>query len=493
MKDARSVIGKLGQQKQIEIAEEGSLHKLDQSDDNDLLLIDKITCRYGYGSFMWIMIICSSLIIAVSAYFTTFFSTTIIAYQKLFKLNDNDVMAIGTLYFIFKILGSMTVGQLTRKFDRVKIINLALLLLCVMNVLMSLFNDKLESLYATRVFTGYLSGTIETLVTNILCEHLPIQQRGLVLTGIWTGWSFGQILPPWIMLKTMPHYEVSGLKETIMYCSFIPFIALLLCLFFFEDSPRSYILNNKNRKAFKILARYDVITDDMHNQIVKEVKEGVNRATQASICELFKGKFLRLTIIILILNFFSNMLNDGFSLITSLTLNDVSSSKDVLKDAITVIVFSMPSCLISGALAETRIFGRKWTNFMGYIFLMTSIILAVIFPKQIPFFLGLYNIFINFGNILIVTYTSEIYPTKIRDMASSFGFTFSNIGSVLSQATFILLRRLNVFAPYYFIIGVCILCALVSYILPYETYHRPLDSNYNAERSTVYDDNEKNI
>jgi MFS family permease len=487
MKDPRDMVN-LENEKQIEIVEEGSIATFHRESTHDLLLIDKITCKYGYGSFMWIMIICSSLIIAVSAYFTTLFSTTVIAFQKQFSLTDNDLMVLATSYFLMKILGSMTVGQLTKKIDRVIIINITLLCLCVMNILMGVYVDKLAFLYVGRVFTGYGSGVIETLVTNILCEHLPINQRGLVLTGIWTGWSLGQIIPPWIMIKTMPKYEASGLKATILACSFIPFLTLLFCFFFFEDSPRNYILNNKYKKAFNILNRYTVLTDDTCETIIKQIKEGVNKRTKGSLPELFKGTFFRLTLIIIFLNFMSNMLNDGFTLITSLTLNTGDLSNDVLRDSITVIVFSMPSCIIAGLLSETRLFGRKWTNFMGYLFLMVSIILAVVFPKHIPFFLGLYNIFINFGNILIVTYTSEIYPTKIRDMASSLGFTASNAGSVLSQTTFILLHKMNTFAPYYFIIGVCVICSIVSYFLPYETYHRPLDSNYDTERSTVYDE-----
>jgi len=381
------------------------------------------------------------------------------------------------------------VGQITTKFCRVVVINLSLLILTVTNISMAIF-DNLTYFYITRIITGYFSGTIETVITNVLCEHLPIRLRGFVLTSVWTGWSLAQIIPNIIMLYFMPNFEPSGINKSILFSSYIPLITLIFCLLFFRDSPRNYILKGEYDKAFDLLNKYDNnIDNNTREQLIKEITEGVNRDTQASVYELFSKKFYILTFCIFSLSFMSNMLNDGFALIVNLTLDEVNHSKNVLKDSIIVILFSMPSCLLAGMFSEIRGIGRRWCNFIGYILLMTSILLAILIPKHISLFLGLYNIFINFGNIIIITYASEIYPTKIRDIASGLSSTFSNLGSCSSQIIFITFHYLSPFAPYYFIVGICVVCTIVSYMLPYETYQRPLDCKFSDDSASIYDDN----
>jgi MFS family permease len=457
-------------------------------EDDDLLLIDKITCKYGYGIHIWVMIICVILVIGTDGYFTTIFSSMIIAYQDKFNLKDNELMFLATLFFVFKILGAVVVGQMTTKVCRVVIINTSLLILTVANLTIGLYNN-LPYFFISRIITGYFTGTIETVITNVLCEHLPIQMRGFVLTSVWTGWSVAQIIPNILMLYLMPNFEPVGIEKCILYSTAIPLVSFLFCLFFLKDSPRNYILKGEYDKAFEILKKYDnTLTEADKEQLVSEITQGVNKDTEASVSELFNKNFYTLTIAILCLSFMSNMLNDGFALIVNLTLDEVNNSKNVLKDSIIVILFSMPSCFLAGMFSEIKKIGRRWCNLLGYILLMSSIILAVVFPKHISTFLGLYNIFINFGNIVIITYTSEIYPSKIRDIGSGLSSTFSNLGSFSSQMIFMSLHSISPFTPYYFIIGICVVCSMISYILPYETYHRPLDSKYKEERVSVYDD-----
>jgi MFS family permease len=463
-------------------------NKLTTNKPKDLKLIDQIICNYGYGFNNITIILGSIFIISVSGYYTTFFSTTVLAYQHLYNFADEDLMHIATIFYILKILGSVTVGQMTARLGRYNIIITSLLILTINNIL-SAFNEETKSyIYLNRIITGYFSGCIETVVTNILCEYLPLDFRGFILTFVWTGWSLGQILPNIIMLYTMPKYEVAGLSETKLLCTIIPLNALVFCLFFFDDSPRSYIFNNHTDKGLKILKRFTnkKFTDEDKAKLISEIQSGVNKNTDASVFELFNKEYLLLTFIILFLNFISNMLYDGFSFIISFTLNDINKSENVLWDAIQIIAFSIPSCLFAGIITEVKYFGRKFCNFMGYILLIISIVLAISFPAYISIFFGFYYIFICFGNIVIITYTSEIYPTKIRDLASSMGFVSANTGSMLSQICYFQLHKISTLAPFWFTLLVSILCAVLSYMLPYETYHRPLDSSF------VEEDNKNN-
>ena len=64
----------------------------------------------------------------------------------------------------------------------------------------------------------------------------------------------------------------------------------------------------------------------------------MNEELNGTLCELFNNKFLVTTIIIMLLSFITNMLNDGFTHIVSLTLDkvndfDIDKPNEVLQNA----------------------------------------------------------------------------------------------------------------------------------------------------------------
>ena len=219
----------------------------------DYMLIDEITSKYGYGKEIWKSIICSVMIISVSGYFTTLFSSTIIAFEHLYNLNNNHVMLIATIFFIFKILGSILVGYIVKIISRIVLINTNLLFLSLLSLIFSFIYDNYTFFIFFRIISGFLCGNIETLITNILCEHLPIKFRGLTLTSIWTGWSIGQLIPNLIMLIYTPNFEFNGLGKILFISTIIPLITFIICMLYLKDSPRNYIMNNRYDEAFKII------------------------------------------------------------------------------------------------------------------------------------------------------------------------------------------------------------------------------------------------
>lgn len=79
-----------------------------------------------------------------------------------------------------------------------------------------------------------------------------------------------------------------------------------------------------------------------------------------------------------------------------------------------------------------------------------------------------------------LTYTVEIYPTRLRDTSSGFLFGCLRISGFFSQFLYIALHQAHYLLPYYFT-GIISLAAVYLVIsLPYEPLNQPLDHNYNT-------------
>jgi MFS family permease len=118
--------------------------------------------------------------------------------------------------------------------------------------------------------------------------------------------------------------------------------------------------------------------------------------------------------------------------------------------------------------------GRKKTLFIGFILILISLFPITILPKQASLFMVFVQFFVNINNLL-VTYGSEVYPTRFRDIGQGWLNMFSFLGSAVAQYLVIIFFKMGWRVPYYFMIGVMILCCVVICFSPVETYGRPLD------------------
>ena len=74
-----------------------------------------------------------------------------------------------------------------------------------------------------------------------------------------------------------------------------------------------------------------------------------------------------------------------------------------------------------------------------------------------------------------ITYTSEVYPTYVRDYSSGFMNCLGNFGAMISQPLFILYSYMGLKVPYVFCAIFFIMSACCFYALPYETRGNELD------------------
>jgi MFS family permease len=274
-----------------------------------------------------------------------------------------------------------------------------------------------------------------------------------------------------------------------------------LFFFFLVDSPRNLILQNKENEAFQILYKFkerNFFDPQTKLKIINEIKEGENlnnnsnytNSSASLFSEIFNSKYFIFTFCVGFNLFATNMLNDGFALITNLILknvnfanNNTNPMENLLDSNLIFYSASLLSCLVYGVLSEIEIFGRKKTIFTGLLLMSITIFISFFFLAKLTIFFSIIS-FLNNVNNLILIYGAEVYHTKIRDMAVGCIFSFAYLGSALSQYIFIYFLKISNSAPLYLMFGLSLLSAIIICISPYETYGKPLDSQLNSDVTT---------
>ena len=478
--------------------------ELPDTKNNNYTSIDLIINQYGYRKEVWLILISVFLCFILNGYLTTSFCSFILAYQKKFSLTNSQISILGTVFFITKFISSFSVGYQTHFLSRIVIIRLALFS-CIISSIINALLLTYKILLFNQFINGLSAGIFEIASFNIACEYTPIKYRGWSMLSIWNGYNVGVLFPNLIMLVTMPLHQPEGLRITLLICSGILGLCGLFILAFLKDSPRNDIMNGKYLSAFDLLEKMKggPLDEEEKDKIIKAIvnnKEENNdirdigaKSEAAGIKEVFEGEMRKIGIMLVIICFFGNIINDGFQLVLNLLLekiNNTSQSEEynVLKENILINTIGLPSNFLIGIFTELKILGRRHTQAIGF-FILSIFIFPVFFAPNNAYIYLIFFMFFTCITNMVNVYVSEIYPTKTRDLALGVIQAVGYFGSCISQFVFVYLNDWNFYiCPIVFMV-LCFVNSVLSMCLKVDTVGRPLDGavietkkkeNYNA-------------
>jgi MFS family permease len=465
-----------------------------EEQDND---IDSLIDKEGYNFFTYKQLGIVFLIMTVGGMHMTLFSSMIIPFTNMFQIKDWLLKMLSSILFLGVGLGSFVLGSLTNNWTRTFTINLFMSILALTNIILSYCSNYI--LFGiVRFISGLCLGILVPVSLNLLTECLPIYFRAFILTSVWLGYFFGQVILEVIMLFVMPNLETVNITPTLLYSSIIPIICFLMCFFFLEDSPRNLILRNQQTEGIKILEKItgSKIDNSTKENIIKKIKEGVNKEFSSDFKEIFNSKYLCLTILLSIIWLYNSFILYGPSVVSTLTLKSLGvvkhqSNKTIILEMIKINLFCFPGCILSGLLCEVNFLGRKKSTILVYLLGLISLILLIIFHNSYSLFFGLTQAFLDMGFTISTVYSCEVYPTKIRDRAMGFLYFCTRLGGTLSQFLYLFLNDFGIWIPYYVTIAFVIVNLTLTISLPYETYGKNLDFEYESknEGSVIDKDN----
>lgn len=437
-----------------------------------------------YNRFTFNAIFICSITIFIEGFYLSYFNNILPAFQKYYSVSDFMLKFISSIAFLGYSIGCLLNGFLIKKFTRKVIIITSVIIMTLMHLCLSLIRNVI-AFTIFRFLTTFFFGIEMIFTVNILTEYLPIKLRGFVLNTIWITWSGGAIfflLFCKVFIPNLDYDPTKPLEDQDFHKAIFPLFCvelfyIIYLIFLLYDSPRHLILNEDYAEALKILNHY---TD---NQITeKEIREmGIKLATQGEnqfyksnnqgFKVMFKKRILWFSINMCVIYFFLSFAVYGNYAALPEILSRISSDSENLKkqnlnDLILITLLGSLGNLIAGILVEIKQIGRKH---LAMIFLAICIITGILsfaFVSYFSLFIGISNCFISGAFNIHISYSEEIYPTKIRDFAMSFLFSMTRLGGFSTQYIFLGLINVSLFFPIYVFCILCTILIVLFYFLP---------------------------
>ncbi len=460
-------------------------HKLQGFDKNSKIL-DQISEKIGYDSHTIITIILVFFVISIEGLNMSLFSTLIIPIKQIFLLNNIFIEILSGILFIGVGMGSAFSGYMTNIYGRKKLINISIISIFFSNFFLA-FAINFFIFASLRFLIGIGLGLMIPAIVNLLTEKLPLKYRSIFLNLVWVGFNFGNLFLLILVYYIMPNYEISKLKNLILSTSFFSLFVFFLSYLFLEDSLRNLILKGNQTTAFNhIESKLNIsLTDSEKKRIYREISQGANKCEGDNIfTEIFNSKYKKLTILLLCIWFINSVISYGPMVILTLTMKDLGlnnsklSNYDIILNQIYFCIFNSPSNFIGGFVSEIPSLGRNKSTLLSCILAFISLILAIVNPINFIYHFAISQAFIGILFNINGAYSSEVYPTKIRDHVIGMLFAFTRLGGFFSQFLFLDLYSLGIFIPHIVTLIFLFANMILIWSLPYETLGMPLDNEY---------------
>ncbi|XP_015791248.1 organic cation transporter protein [Tetranychus urticae] len=341
-----------------------------------------------------------------------------------------------SVYVFGYLISGIVIGYISDKFGR-KFALACSVFLEIISQIGIIFTSNLYVFIVLRVIDG-IGGYGRYIVALILCmENVGPNHRGKMVISFEWLWY----IATYVMIITC--YFVLDFR-TIFIGITIYQLATLIAIYYLPESPRWQLISGDKTKAGIILRQYSELDEDIFNAKFGQLCENLNELQlkekeneKFNIFRLFKYKETRkIFLCFLVIWLMRSFVEDGIYYVSF----DLSSSV-FINNAIFTAFAAATNLYMTYSVDKYR---RKVLLIAGLILSSVSLALAIPFAnsdKMFPMvlFVALGNCFITSTYSLIYTYTPEVFPTQIRNVAvgicSSVDKVASIFGTFINQVT----------------------------------------------------------
>ena len=431
-------------------------------EDKKIFTIDDLLDRIGFNKYHVIMttIVSLSLISDGAEIYLIYLISPI--FKEIYHIDDNVSSIIFSAFSLGAAIGSILSSVTIKLYGRRIPLLISLCFISFFGSICIVVNNIYFFIFC-RFIIGICVGILFNF-PNALCEILPSNYRDFIMGSIYFFVKLG------IVYFTTVYYVVSSYtdpKESyklILWINNIPmYLALILGLFFYDESPRLLLCNNKIDEAFvilgKIAGKYSITNHEKEN-VIKNTIPPNQTDIFTYLKQLISKKYIRIFILITFLltinlyiiftNNYSlplilkdlNKVNTNNEFNTTYINNTISNEiknkqndhENVEKILISQII-PLPAEIVAGLMTSMALFGRINTIIIGFLAEFVFSYFMILYPNS----LYIYSSLITFFNVLSFNitrlYTCEVFKTNIRDTAIGIS---SFISKILSIKNFII-------------------------------------------------------
>lgn len=409
------------------------------------------------------MLLCFATIVFDGYDLVVFGSTvpTILKYEQ-WAVSPAQAGLIGSLALVGMLIGTLSVGILTDRLGRRKIM-LASISWFSVCILLTAMAPTVEIFAALRFLTGLgLGGVVPTCIA-LTVEYARKDRRQIANAVMFSGYSVGGVLASLLAINLLPHMDFHWMYAI----GALPLVTLLPVVWKFMPESVAYLARKgRFQESEAAAAQYGLVYSDI---VTSEDKAGGTATKNSSIRTIFKQKWRLSTILFALASFCGLLLVYGLNTWLPQIMRQAGFN---LGDALTFLLVLNAGAIIgsiSASVVADRIGIKKVVT--------TSFVLACIailmLSLQLPLALLLVIVaFAGLGSvgtqILVGGYCATHYPQSLSATALSWSLGVGRIGAITGPIIggFIVSLALGWQVNFYMFAAFAVIGAIVVFAVP---------------------------
>jgi putative MFS transporter len=468
--------------------------------------LDRFTSERIKGRFyQYTAIVLLGIVNFANGGFTLMTTIILPGIENEYQLNNAEKSILLSIYQIGIIIGSILGGDFAKRHGRSISIKIFLTTHLTAGGLIYYCSNYGLALVLYTIY-GLFNGFCLNVLSAYSAEIVPFETRGrwmiVINAFLSAGKIFGTVLAKLFFQKAVP----GSWKNQIIYLTITALIFYPLVIVYLKESLR-YLYVNKSFDQFKKVTNEIIKVNNVFaksenktEQVTKEEVEDLQHQTDifnedqpaGTYTMLFSKQYAWINTLVW------TMWGCLFIVIVGQTIilpYWFSKEETGLKSTVITMCGEIPAIFVGYWMIDKVTWGRKKLLISFTMLLVITFALTLYFEAEfyvmMMFLLARFSIKGAF--VVLIPFTAEIYPTKLRSLGLGVGAAIGGLTTCLSSYLILWMVEWNKLSVLVFFCILSFVAFNCCYVLPYDTTGRSLENNYHQEEAQKKVDVEEDL
>ncbi|CAD8173064.1 unnamed protein product [Paramecium octaurelia] len=470
---------------EIQVVSQKEDHSIIRSDS--ILNFDDTLTQIGFGRFQIMQYMVSIILGVMEGAQITIFTLMVPILKKEWDISESIVSLQTSFIFIGFLVGSMLSGQFTDRYGRKLpfiFSSLFTVLICFATILCTNVYQLLIMRGLMGIFVGFFAPCCVTLLQEITPNNLRGQMTGSVTLSVAIGQLYGFFTASLIL------DGINGSWRWLTFLGSLPgLVALILSIFYIQESPRYLLLEGKYYEAFQTIklmiqtnktTEFNLSIENEHKLVIWSLyMNSIAKKTEhASFKSMLNGDRLYVSLVLWSIWFLLCFAYYGNLMTMPQILYQLKDNQSQLQQLVYACLSDILGAILATLIIDIKGLGRKNSLIIGFLIAAVFSFMQLYYYEQHFAILAiLQKLFLSMNYIFCYQLTTELYPTKLRTTGLGTAVAIGRLGVILMPWSCMIISQYSIIAPFLLFSIASFLGSIFTCFIPFDTLGKSLDNN----------------